>query len=316
MRAHVFNAPDYLALEAERLRGTPVRLSSGNGPLIGLVARQVPRSCFCDGISVYGYPDLDQREPRPGRVEVDHVLNALRRAGAGHNLICAYFRLGLGQEVQGPQDTSLAQMTHIGDSVIVDLQRDWQDIFSGFRRQLRNALRHKSDGIVVTESDDIAAFHSIYLENMRRVQAHESYFFSLDYLRRLLAIPGVGLFIATDDAGPIAGALIVAHGDLLFYHLAATADRALARSPVRIILAEVVRRCTKGPFRRLVLGGGRGGQHDSLLEFKRGFSKQTQPVYALKVILDPDAYAELSGRAEGLAPFTGFFPAYRDPARQ
>jgi hypothetical protein len=314
-RPYVFNSPDYLELEADRLGGTPMRLARGNGPVIGFVARQVPGSMLRDGVSVYGYPDLDQREPIAPLIDGDRVLEALRSERAADGLVSVFFRLGLNQDVQAPSNLSLASKVRVGDIVVVDLQRQWDEIFSGFRPRLRTELRNKGDGIDVRPSDDIAGFHCIYTENMRRVGAREDYFFTADYMQRLSSIPGVDLFMAMDNDGPLAGAQIVSHGDLLFYHLGATGNRGADRSALRFVLSEVIRHHAGGRFSRLILGGGRGGSDDSLLRFKRGFSREMQSVYALKVILDTESYAALSGSSHAQKAFDGFFPAYRDPAR-
>ena len=315
MRPYVFNSPEYLELEADRLGGTPIRLACGDGPVIGLIMRQIPGSTLRDGVSVYGYPDLDQREPVPRSVEADRILEALRSEGAVDGLVSVFFRLGLDQDVQGPHDPSLARKVRLSDVVFVDLQRDWSRIFSGFRPRLRTALRNAFKGIDVEPSDDVLAFYSIYTENMIRVGAREDYHFNLNYMQRLFRIPGVELFLAMDNAGPLAGALVVSHGDLLFYHLGATADRGLAGSALKFVLSEVMRHYADGPFRSLVLGGGLRGESDLLLRFKRGYSHEIRSAHALKAILNSQSYAALLGLGREQDPFAGFFPAYRDPAR-
>lgn len=314
-QVHFFNSLEYLELEAERLEGTPIQIANGSGPMISLVARPIPGSTLRDGISVYGYPDLDQREPISAQVEADRVLEALRSAEATRGLTSVFFRLGFEQQVESPSNSALASKVHVGDVVAVDLQRDWADILGSFRPNLRSAIRKKGDGIDVARSDDIAAFHSMYSDNMARVGARGEYFFSLDYLQRMLGLPGARLFLTEDAEGPLAGALILSHGDMLFYHLGATSDRGLPRSALRFVLSEVMRQHANGPYRRLVLGGGFGGDNDSLLQFKRGFSKEMHPVFALKVMLDADAYSTLAGSDGSSDPFEGFFPAYRDPKR-
>jgi hypothetical protein len=93
------------------------------GPVIGLVARQVPGSMLRDGVSVYGYPDLDQREPIAPLIDGDRVLEALRGERAADDLVSVFFRLGLNQDVQAPSNLSLASKVRVGYIVVVDLQR-------------------------------------------------------------------------------------------------------------------------------------------------------------------------------------------------
>nr|WP_256478357.1 GNAT family N-acetyltransferase [Notoacmeibacter sp. MSK16QG-6] len=183
---------------------------------------------------------------------------------------------------------------------------------AGYRKQLRYDLRRGHD-LRIERSDDAAAFHHIYTENMRRVGASAIYHFSADYLAALCSLPGAELWLAHDAEGVATGGIFLRQGEITYYHLGATADRAIAASPLKHLLHNRIATLAMSGSTRLVLGGGRAGADDALLRFKRGFSRLTVPVHALRVILDPKSYARLSGLPVQPPPANGFFPTYRAP---
>ena len=302
----VFTSAAYLALEAKRIDGAPVNVLVKQQS-IGLISRPIPNSDYSDLTSVYGYPNLGVSG------DITPFFLQASEYAADHNQVAAYIRLGLEDMISQPSDP-LMHLVDVGEIVTVCLNRDADEIFMSYRQQLRNELR-KVPTCTIEESDDIRGFHQIYSENMNRVGARSEYFFSLDYLEQLHNIGGVSLIMAHDDDGPVAGAIVIENGPYLFYHLGATSDNATRNSPMKFVLNKLILDNAHGPFRELVLGGGVGGGSDSLLRFKRAFSKNMKTVQALRMILQPDHYRTLSGSSSDV-PFeleTGFFPAYRNP---
>jgi hypothetical protein len=93
-----------------------------------------------------------------------------------------------------------------------------------------------------------------------------------------------------------------------------------------VLLDEVRRWAARRGNRLFHLGGGRGGQCDSLFDFKAAFSKQTYDFYTWKGIIEPSVYEDLcsshdlrfspretsSRETDGAAELSGFFSAYRE----
>jgi hypothetical protein len=62
------------------------------------------------------------------------------------------------------------------------------------------------------------------------------------------------------------------------------------------------------------LGGGKGGQNDSLFTYKAGFSPQRHAFHTWRVVADPEAYRSLmTERRPDVDPgdLTAAFPSYR-----
>lgn len=315
MTYSVFNQVEYLELEAARQGGVSKVFDLGNGVTVGVIARAIANSRLRDLVSVYGYPDLATATPHLPYVHADAVLNPLSEAAREQGLVAGYLRLGMTQEVTAPSGTAgdyEAKRVDVGEVVVVDLTGGPDAAMGAYRKKLRNELRRPSK-ITIERSDDFVAFHRIYTENMKRVNAEGSYFFSPAYLEALTALPGVELWLVCDGQGIIAGGVFIRQGNLVFYHLGATGDRSLATSPLKHLLHHRIQDLARSGLRSLVLGGGVGGNDDPLLRFKRAFSKQTQPVHALHVIFDPAEYTRLSGRAYQPVSSSEFFPIYRAP---
>ena len=187
--------------------------------------------------------------------------------------------------------------------------------------------RLRARGVVTTVSrtpDHLEQFMEIYWQTMRRVQADEGYFFDRTYFQRLMKALGESacLVIAQLDGQPVAGALCVECQGILQFHLGGTHDDFLALSPMKLVVDAVRRLGNERGLRVFHLGGGVGGQRDSLLHFKAGFSDRRHEFFTWRWVLRPDIYAELcaartrqsDGQGIDLAS-TDYFPAYRAPLR-
>jgi hypothetical protein len=161
-------------------------------------------------------------------------------------------------------------------------------------------------------------FMQIYWQNMRRHQANDYYFFPKEYFVQLRAGLGDHLhlcIVKLDEQIACAGLFTEING-LVQYHLSGTKNEFLKQYPNKIMLDYMRQWSKKRGNKFLHLGGGVGGQADSLFQFKAGFSKLRHPFYTWRAITDENAYTEAVKRWEvmhGLKAdmITGFFPAYR-----
>lgn len=307
---YFFNEVKYLELEAQRIGGNPLSFELSNGSCVNLIARPIPGADLKDGVSVYGYPDIDARTPHRLQVNLRAQLDEMEALYQDHGVIAAYHRLGLYQDIGGSWKTDHAASSQVGEAIVVDLTMDWEEMLMSFRPRLRSQLRNDPP-LTLEYSDDVAMFHKMYIENMERVGASAAYLFTKEYLRKVCDMEGAKLIIASDHEGPVSGAITVIHGSDIYYHLGATSDRGLPHSPLRQVLSWICRVHAGGLHRALVLGGGLGGISDELLRFKRGFSKRSVPVFGFKFVADAQAFWNLSGRRPEDAFDELFFPPYR-----
>jgi serine/alanine adding enzyme len=161
-----------------------------------------------------------------------------------------------------------------------------------------------------TAPESLVLFSSLYGITMRRLNAAPYYFFPDAYWESLVEqfADRLVLFEATVDGTTLAYALCLATNPWLHYHLSATDTSARSNGASQLVLYEAARWGQERGFEIFHLGGGLGGQQDSLFEFKRRFAGGGErPAFIGKQIHDVSAYRRLAGTDTT----DGFFPAYR-----
>ena len=184
-----------------------------------------------------------------------------------------------------------------------------------FRQRLGKLRQAGIEGVVDADLRHLAEFTSIYQENMRRVNAHDSYFFDLEYFTHFAAAlgPRVRLVFVKSGDEILAAALFTLCGGIVQYHLAGARDAALPLSPTPLVIDTARLWAIGQGAHTLHLGGGVGAREDSLFLFKAGFSKCRHEFATWRWVVAPEIYAQLCER-RGVAVSADFFPAYRAPA--
>ena len=100
---------------------------------------------------------------------------------------------------------------------------------------------------------------------MRRAEAADFYFFAPDYWESLVRLGDRLVLVTADLAGePVAAILCLATPPWLHYHLGGTADRGRAVGASNLLFYEAAEWARARGYERFHLGGGAGGQEDSL----------------------------------------------------
>jgi lipid II:glycine glycyltransferase (peptidoglycan interpeptide bridge formation enzyme) len=205
-----------------------------------------------------------------------------------------------------------------GETVFVDLSRPADDLAREVRPGHSSEIRRmRKDGFVVTRDvwDDLDAFAKVYRDTMRRVEAAEGYYYQADFFRELRAALGdcLHLFVARAPQGDIAAAsLFSVSSGIVQYLYSGTVAAYAKRGPSKLVLAEAISWAKDSEFDVFHLGGGVGGHQDSLFKFKAGFSGGRCAFNTVRWVVNPDAYAQLTGTAWDSSDLrVGFFPRYR-----
>jgi len=212
-----------------------------------------------------------------------------------------------------------------GKTVSLDLRRAPAEIWSGYRKTLRQGItRARRAGLTVgqdTELCSLSEFGKLYRETMARNRAAPGYFFSDAYLRRLFAhLAGhARLTTVLWERRVVAGAVVVEWNGFVSYHLSATSERFLPLSPAKLLLDEIRLWAQQRGCHTLHLGGGRGGQGDSLFHFKTAFSAARHDFHTWNCVVRPEVYRDLTemhrrqALTAGQVPAAEFFPLYGSP---
>lgn len=278
---------------------------------------------WCDANSVYGYAGPIASSASPATKTVSGFQTALESSLREMRVASLFSRL----HPLLPQRNlvnGLGEYVPTGTTVSIDLTLP----LTAQRERMREAHRRsaqkaRDEGLVVVEDREkahLARFVEIYRENMTRVQASDYYFFDQAYFDELFASLGESarLFVALADGKVACGAMFIFSGGIVQYHLGGTATEFLRLGPTKLLMDEVRIAATKEGCTALHLGGGLGGQRDSLFQFKSGFSDRTHEFAVWRWILDAEKYDALSqararwSEREGKILAGGeYFPLYR-----
>jgi hypothetical protein len=285
-------------------------------------------NCF-DVTSVYGYAG-PAASSDPGFVQRgwSSLLDHWRAQGAvsaftrfhpvlGNSSLCEY----LTDPSIGPNED---QSRCSGATVSIDLTLDSAVQVRNYQKVLRQQIRKSRDLGLVTCRDEhwehADDFIRIYRQTMERRESKSEYLIDADWLARFRAsLGGHAHLFVTKHNGVVAAALLaMEYGPFLHAHLTGISADMVQYSPLKVLLDDVRQWGTERSLQSFHLGGGLGGQQDSLFQFKHKFSPRVHDFRIGCWILKPTEYAELERtRQLRLAEQgfdtsnPGFFPAYR-----
>lgn len=322
IRHDFFHLPGYVGLEAQRLAGEPraAWLRSAAGELlVPLIVRDHPFGGR-DALSPYGYPGPVTSLPAEAvRGALDGLWAGIGAAG----IECVFIRCHswAGPDLADMKWRDGEWLVHHGNTVTLDLTRDEDELFMAYRGTTRNLVRRLArDGyeVVLAPWARCGEFLEIYTHTMRRLDASSGYFFDRAYLDGLKAElqDGLGLFLVVLDGKTTAAGLATSCDGSAQYYLSGALPEYARASPTRLMVDAMWRWAKRQGAAMMNLGGGLGGQEDSLFKFKAGFSKGRAAYYTLRVVTQSDLYRgsvaaweEASGRT-AVGP-SDFFPPYR-----
>ncbi|AWE06396.1 hypothetical protein DCE79_02905 [Lysinibacillus sp. 2017] len=167
------------------------------------------------------------------------------------------------------------------DTVAINLEIE--DIFRSFSTRVKTAIRaaKKSSVQIISskESQYVDKFYEIYTELMNEKQTSDEYFFSKNYIKDLLDCDNVYLFNALTENNEIVGSSIFMLCDgIADYHLSATTNLGRMLNISHILIYKFAEYAKEQGAKKLYLGGGTDNSSaNSLLFFKKGFSKKMYP---------------------------------------
>lgn len=190
-------------------------------------------------------------------------------------------------------------------TVALDLTDDdiWMhQISSKNRNMIRKA---EKEGVSIVESDDYETFRKLYNGTMSDLHADDFYFFPPEYYseyKQTFKDESL-LCLATYEGKVIAGSMFMYSDDYAHYHLSAR-DREYSRYAANnLILWYGIQKAKERGCKWLHFGGGTtGDDNDSLLKFKRDFSKTLGEFWIGKRIHNENVFNEIVEQWQTLHP--------------
>lgn len=181
-------------------------------------------------------------------------------------------------------------------TVALDLMDDdiWMhQISSKCRNMIRKA---EKEGVTVEESDDYEMFRRLYDGTMTDLHAEDFYFFPKSYYdeyKQTFKDESI-LCLAKVDGNVIAGSMFMFSDDYAHYHLSARDRDYSSYAANNLILWYAIQKAKERGCKWFHFGGGTtGNDEDSLLKFKKEFSKTLCEFWIGKRIHNLAVYNEI-----------------------
>ncbi len=300
--------------------GTPLLFyydREGGAFAFPFIVRPIEGTEYFDITSVYGYCGPLANVRNPERSLIDDFQKELLCFFDSRKVVSAFSRLHPLFSEQQQFLSGLGEVVDLNTTVCIDLNLPDAIQRSHYSHSLKNDInRLNKNGVVVrfaTGKNDIDAFIAIYEENMKRVGASRFYYFSQDYFYQFLNTIHSKLLLAFKDGKILGGSIITLCDDIMQVHLSATKNEYLSESPMKIIWDEARKTGIRNQMKFVHLGGGFGGENDSLFLFKTQFSTLYFVFSAWKYIHNEEIYEDLIFKKyKGRMLKDSFFPAYRE----
>ena len=291
--------------------------------LLPLLIRNINGTSHKDATSVYGYAGV-LSNINESSFDVSKFQAKLHSYLMDNKIITVFSRLHPFMDNQESLISGLGEITDQGMVVYVDLSLPIEVQRANFNRRLKTYLNKARKVCTVSEGnhqEDLNCFIDLYHENMRRVDATDSYFFDKAYFDRIMASEDYTpqLMICQDNESQkiIGAAIFIKKDNIVQYHLSGLDADFYELNPIKLIIDEMRLISTAEGYEFLNLGGGRGGSNeDSLFRFKSGFSKEFKNFRLWKYIVNQDIYNELTNEYCDRYPELdknqiSYFPKYR-----
>lgn len=328
VRHDVYHLPAYMQAE-DAHRGDVSRLfvvrDSNSALLVPITLQGLSNDADeFHATSPYGYP-APLVTPGTSAEWVDGAIQALLEHLRGLGVVSLFLRFHPLIGVPAEAFHSHGAIVEQGQTVAVLLQRPFADIRAAMRKGNRYDIRRALQRGQIAEQDSdwtyFEEFLTLYGATMVRVGAAPQYFFSRDYFERLRDnLPGAVTLWTTRIDGVVAAASLITECDgIVQYHLSGTSEAFAHEYPTKLLLDRAIDWANERGNRTFHLGGGLGGHEDSLFRFKSGFSRQLQPYFTARIVINEPRYVALveewrAASGDGAQSATGFFPQYRQPA--
>lgn len=286
-----------------------------------LIIKEIPGTDYFDANSVYGYggPIASRSFTRIPDDLFGFFKEEFKDYCHQNNIISVFSRLHPLID-QSPFFQDFGDTKQLNKIVAIDLTEPVDIQRQHYSRSYKNQINKlkKKKGYVVEELDkeNIDVFREIYFETMERVDAKDYYFFSDDYLKKLVdndCFDTVVLVAYNADGEAASSALYTMTDNIMQYHLGGTKDFALRDGPIKYVMDEARLLGSKHNLDYLSLGGGLGGSDDdSLFQFKSRFSKNFFQFEVWNLILNQKVYDQMVEDAGvDREKQKDFFPLYR-----
>ncbi|MDC9722568.1 MAG: peptidoglycan bridge formation glycyltransferase FemA/FemB family protein [Urechidicola sp.] len=282
-----------------------------------LLIQKIEGTSYYDATSVYGYAGPISTN-LPNDFDNTEFIKRLKLYFENHHIIAVFSRLNPYINNQKSILNNYGNLTQQGSVVNIDITLNADIQRQNYQSRLKthvNKSRRNCDIKKATSKDDVQEFIAIYYENMKRVNAEDSYFFDKNYFLEILNSTDfeseILLAIDKQTKQIIAGSMFITTNNIVQYHLSGCKNDFLHLMPIKLLIDEMRLIATQRKLHFLNLGGGLGSNNsDTLFRFKSSFSKDFKDFYLWKLIVNKTVYEGLV-QNNNVKEDVSYFPKYR-----
>jgi len=249
---------------------------------------------FWDIIAPYGYGGY--LRTKNCSIEMKDFFSLFQNYCKANNIVSEFVRFNPWLKTEDECNKFL-EVSLWNQVVAVNLTKSEQEIWAEFDSKNRNRIRKSRNcGVVIKQDLDftfIDDFCQLYIQTMVRKDALNYYYFDESFFQNIISMlkGNITLFHAFLDKKIIASLIVIYANDFAHAHLSCANEKYLNIAPYNLLFYEVALWTKKEGFKYFILGGGTTSEaDDSLLRFKKRFSKSYFDFYVGKKIHNNELY--------------------------
>lgn len=248
--------------------------------------------------------------------------NEVQKWQLNNNVVSEFIRFNLFNNSKGYDGILHKTMLNIKGQIQPEEQQ-WNDFDAKVRKNVKRAQRENLIAKIhygTIEQIYINEFYDIYIDTMKRTNAKEFFFYSLNSFNEFIInnIDVCAICTIYDNNKPVSTELLLISDNSVFSFLGGTLSEYFDKRPNDFLKFEVINWARKMQFKNYVLGGGYGYE-DGIFKYKKAFFPNDVVEYVTgRKIINKDLYLsfieEVNNKKENEDQLslddTSFFPLY------
>lgn len=232
---------------------------------------------------------------------IDNFFIKLQSYLKKQNIVICFIRFNPFQKIYSEIKKNI-QIIKDRETVYLDINIDYENIFHNvYTSNNRNMIRKSNKkyySVIGNNDKQMKFFLNNYYETLLKLNADKFYYFNEDYFNNFVSTLNKNSFfvnVFNNKNECKASSLILKYENYAHYHLSAKSLKSDDNSITNFMIDEVVKYLKKSSCKFLHLGGGRtNNKEDTLLKFKKNFSKSVLEYYIGKLVVNKKIYDEIN----------------------